>query len=218
MSDFLIWQLADSAFPTGSFAHSSGLEAAWQCGEVLTVETLRRFVHHVIHQAGHASLPLLTAAYRDPGRLAELDEVADVFLTNVVANRASRRQGRALLSTCARVWPTAALRRLEAEHSERCGHAAPVTGVVMREVQVSLLAAQRLFLYTSARGVLAAAVRLGIVGSYDAQRLQFESAPVLDAVLERCGALEESSLAQTSPIVDLLQASHDRLYSRLFQS
>ena len=28
------WQLADSAFPAGGFAHSSGLEAAWQQGEV----------------------------------------------------------------------------------------------------------------------------------------------------------------------------------------
>src|SRR5437764_980339 len=32
--DFTIWQLIDSAFPTGGFAHSSGLEAAWQHGEV----------------------------------------------------------------------------------------------------------------------------------------------------------------------------------------
>ena len=34
--DYLIWQLCDSAFPTGGFAHSSGLEAAWQQGEVGT--------------------------------------------------------------------------------------------------------------------------------------------------------------------------------------
>jgi urease accessory protein len=163
-------------------------------------------------------LPLLTAAYREPARLAELDELADAFLTNVVANRASRMQGRAFLSTCARVWPTPALSRLELEHTDGCGHAAPITGAVMREMQVGLDTAQRLILYNSARGVLAAAVRLGIIGSYDAQRLQFDSGPVLDMVVDRCGALDDTSLAQTAPIVDLLQASHDRLYSRLFQS
>jgi urease accessory protein len=32
--DWLLWQLADSAFPTGGFAHSGGLEAAWQHGEI----------------------------------------------------------------------------------------------------------------------------------------------------------------------------------------
>ena len=34
MSDWLTWQVVDSAFPTGAFAHSYGLEAAWQQGEV----------------------------------------------------------------------------------------------------------------------------------------------------------------------------------------
>ena len=215
---FLKWQLADSAFPTGSFAHSSGLEAAWQGGEVPDEAALHRFVRDVVHQAGSASLPLLTAVYRDPARLAELDQLADVFLTNAVANRASRMQGRAFLSTCARVWPSPSLCRLEAEHSERHGHAAPVTGAIMRELDVSLLTAQRLFLYNSARGVLAAGVRLGIIGSYDAQRLQFESGPIMDAVIARCGDLDDSALAQTAPLVDLWQASQDRLYSRLFQS
>ena len=34
MSDWLTWQVVDSAFPTGAFAHSFGLESAWQQGEV----------------------------------------------------------------------------------------------------------------------------------------------------------------------------------------
>lgn len=217
-SDWLIWQLADSAFPTGTFAHSWGLEAAWQHGEVLNIEGLRRFVGGVLFQTGHGTLPLLTAAHRDPARLDELDQIADIFLTNVVANRASRVQGRALLTTCARVWPLAALKAFEASANSRCGHCAPMAGATMRALDVSLAAAQRLVLYNASRGVLAAAVRLGITGSYDAQRLQFESAPVMDAVMARCGGLDESALAQTAPLVDLWQASHDRLYSRLFQS
>jgi urease accessory protein len=217
-SDWSIWQLADSAFPTGSFAHSWGLEAAWQNGEVPNAATLQRFVHDVLCQAGRGVLPLLTAAHRDPERLEELDRLADVFLTNVVANRASRVQGRALLTTCARVWPLPSLQALGHSAETRCGHCAPLTGAVMRALGIPLTVAQRLFLYNSARGVLAAAVRLGIVGSYDAQRLQHDCAAVMDDVLERCGELDESALAQTAPVLDILQASHDRLYSRLFQS
>ena len=44
MSDWLAWQVVDSAFPTGAFAHSWGLEAAWQQGEVEDVAALRRFL------------------------------------------------------------------------------------------------------------------------------------------------------------------------------
>jgi urease accessory protein len=66
--------------------------------------------------------------------------------------------------------------------------------------------------------VLTAAVRLGIAGSFEAQRMQYGSVPWLDEVARRCGALTADDLAQTAPVIDILQGGHDRLYSRLFQS
>jgi len=77
---------------------------------------------------------------------------------------------------------------------------------------------QRVVLYGTARGVLSAAVRLGIAGSFEAQRMQSECGPYLERTADRCGALSTKDLAQTAPVLDLLQAGHDRLYSRLFQS
>jgi urease accessory protein len=215
---WLLWQLVDSAFPTGGFAHSSGLEAAWQCGEVRDPDGLRQFLHDSLQQAGRSALPLVTAAHRASSRLEELDALCDAFLANAVANRASRVQGRSFVSTCARVWPDASLMALDARTRDGCGHFAPVAGAVWRALDVPLDVAQRLFLFMAARGIVAAAVRLGIVGSYEAQRLQIASAPLLDEVEARCGALDERHLAQTAPILDILQSSHDRLYSRLFQS
>jgi urease accessory protein len=61
-------------------------------------------------------------------------------------------------------------------------------------------------------------VRLGIAGSFEAQRLQYECSPWLESIADRCGALSIDDLAQTAPVLDLLQAGHDRLYSRIFQS
>jgi urease accessory protein len=37
-------------------------------------------------------------------------------------------------------------------------------------------------------------------------------------VLAACGDLSEEDVAQTSPLADLFGSTHDRLYSRLFQS
>ena len=91
-----IWQLADSAFPTGGFADSGGLEAAWQAGEVSTSDALDRFVRAALWQTGHGLLPLVSAAYVDSSRLEELDQLCHVFLTNIVTRRASCVQGRAL--------------------------------------------------------------------------------------------------------------------------
>ncbi len=123
MSDWLTWQVVDSAFPTGVFAHSWGLEAAWQQGEVASLTRCSDFVDASIQQTGHGTLPLVNAAFRQPERLEPLDTLADAFLTNPVANRASRVQGRTLLATAARVWPSAAFAALQA----RAGTTAPTS-------------------------------------------------------------------------------------------
>jgi urease accessory protein len=127
-------------------------------------------------------------------------------------------QGRAFITTCARIWPLPQIMELSDGLTGRPGHCAPLVGAALGALDVPLNLAQRLFLFGTARGTLAAAVRLGIAGTYHAQRLQYECGPVLDAVLARCGTLEDEDAAQTAPVLDLMQASHDRLYSRLFQS
>jgi urease accessory protein len=158
------------------------------------------------------------AAFRSLERLEALDEVAEAFLTNAVANRASRIQGRTLIATAGRVWPSAALATLKARADAMHAHVAPLSGATFRALALPLRTAQKVVLYGTARGVLSAAVRLGIVGSYEAQRMQHLCEPWLERVAEECAELSVSDLAQTAPVIDLLQSRHDMLYSRLFQS
>jgi urease accessory protein len=198
-------QLADSAFPTGGFAHSGGLEAASQAGEL----DLARFAHETIWQAACGALPLLKAAYEAPAQLALADARAEAFLVNHVANRASRTQGRAFLSTCQRIFPEIALTTAGLKL-----HLAPLFGAVSKELRLELADSQRVYLWTTVRGVLSAAVRLGLAGTLEAQATLATLDPALDEALEA----SPDSLAQTAPLLDLLQATHDRLYSRLFQS
>src|SRR5688572_19819228 len=216
--EWLAWQVVDSAFPTGVFAHSWGLEAAWQQGEVATVEALHRFLQAAVQQTAHGALPLLAAAYRSPERWLALDELADAFLTNSVANRASRVQGRTLVSTAARVWPSDALTGLARSADSACAHVAPISGVVYRSIGLPIETARMATLFGTARGVLSAAVRLGIVGGYHAQRMLDDAGRGMTELLERSSGLEAEDVCQTAPVLDVLQAAHDRLYSRLFQS
>jgi urease accessory protein len=239
MSDWLTWQIVDSAFPTGTFAHSWGLEAAWQQGDVDDLPALRAFLEATIRQTARGVIPLVNAAYHAPERLLHLDALADAFLINAVANSASRVQGRTLLATVGRIWPNDRIAALQArcaaghDTGRQAGggaaaaghegnalhyHVAPITGAALRIVGLPLDTVQRAVLFAAARGVTSAAVRLGIAGSYEAQRLLFECGPLLDDVASRCRVWDEEDLAQTEPIIDLLQSAHARLYSRLFQS
>jgi urease accessory protein len=219
LSDWRIWQLTDSAFPAGGFAHSSGLEAAWQQGEV-NAASLARFVRDAVAQAGSGSLPFVMAAFDEPLTLGLLDKRCDAFLRNPVANRASRVQGRAWVGTVERSFPAPEIRTMCDLVRSSCParHHAPILGASLRALGVGRQTAARLFLFGVCRGTLSAAVRLGIAGTTDAQRLLDEQAPNLDCTLAASMTLTVDQAAQTAPLADLWQASHDRLYSRLFQS
>jgi urease accessory protein len=210
--DWMLWQLADSAFPAGGFAHSGGLEAAWQHGEVRSASELAALLESSLRQLGHASLPFVGEAHGDPGQLAALDECCDAFLTNHVANRASRLQGRAFLSSAEKIFP--------GRHVVRptCGHFAPIFGATARALGLERLRAARLFLFIHLRGLVAAAIRLGIVGPMEGQALQHRLSPVAGEILAQCDGLTVTEAAQTAPLLEIWQGTQDRLYSRLFQS
>ncbi len=232
ISDFTLWQLADSAFPTGGFAHSAGLEAAWQHGEIRNRQELVSYIQAGLHQLGHAALPFVTAAYTEPDRLVEFDELCEAFTTNHVANRASRAQGKAFLAAVQRIFlveqasclsPSDSLNGMKKMEAGKMpappyNHLAPVFGACLRVLEIPADITNRLFFFNHLRGTLAAAVRLNIVGPMEAQSLQHQLAPEAERMLQECSSLTLEDIAQTSPLLDVWQGTHDRLYSRLFQS
>ncbi len=286
----LLLQLSDSAFPTGGFVHSGGLESAWQLG-LVSRHGLQEWLHDAVEHAGTAMIPLLNAAHAGE-ELLELDVLADAWLNQPPANRASRAQGAAWISTAAAVFAVEQLvpeRKPQAEHSrlterrslterrlqpaglveppklqaeacapfgqaeacapfgqaEACapldacaptavpshpllalkqdlragrilGHQIPVLGRIAALLGLSGDEARHLALFLHLRGLISTAVRLGIVGPMEAQRIQWALAPVVDAVVAATASHGRNDLAGSAPLIDLAHGHHDRLYSRLF--
>jgi urease accessory protein len=210
--EWILWQVADSAFPVGGFAHSGGLEAAWQTGEIRGREDLLGFLKDSLLQVGVSVLPFVRSAYEAPLRFAEWDALCDVWISNHVANRASRLQGRAFWTAAGRAFFG------EVHAAPEPGHLAPVMGVILGRLELSWVTASRLFLFLHLRGLISASVRLGIIGPLEAQSMQHGMAAVAEKVAETCAKRTLDQVAQTAPIQDLLQGMQDQLYSRLFQS
>ncbi len=167
-NDWLLWQLADSAFPSGGFAHSGGLEAAWQHGEIRGADDLASFLETYMCQVATSMIPFVNAGHSDPDQLEAWNLRCDAFLTNHVANRASRLQGRAFLNSATRIFGAAIN---TAKVSDPC-HFAPAFGAIARKLSIEKSTTAQLFAFQSLRGVVAAAVRLGIVGPMEAQSMQ----------------------------------------------
>ena len=218
--EWLLWQLIDSGFPTGGFAHSGGLEAAWQHGLLRDGDALPGIILAGMRSAARSMAPAAIEVHREPAAFQAVDAYYDANLTNAVANRASRAQGRALLATAASTFDRPALREGEAivRREKLACHLPVAFGLVAEALQLDAATTARALLFQTMRSAISAAVRLGIVGPLEGQRVQAEAGESLAPAVEIALQTPWQDLQQTVPLLDLLQAAQDRLYSRLFQS
>ncbi len=219
-NEWLVWQLADATFPAGGLAHSGGLEAASKWGEVHEMRRLEDFLHVQLTQTAHALIPPLRAAWESPAQAMAMDQVCQAFISNHVANRASRAQGKAFLLSAIAAFDLSACRQMRDEiYVQRMhGHFPVVFGAVAAALEIDVDQATRLFLYIALRGLISSGIRLSVVGPLEGQALRHRLCPFMDALAARCRNFDPPSMALTAPLAEIFQASQDRLYSRLFQS
>ena len=183
-----IIMLADSGLPTGSFAHSAGLEAATQLGLIQNEEDLRSFVE----AATTSSIQLLAPFLVTGLRIAQNDshdrscnnnlrdcweklnrECEAVMVTNQPACSASVDQGKSLVRVVSQ-WLSGAEESslstrandtvLKLMNSGSPPHIAPALGVVGGLLGLTEIQVCRLFSYCMARDLVSSAVRLSLIG------------------------------------------------------
>ena len=230
MLTWRLWQLVDSSFPTGAFAHSGGLEAASHAGllPAADVATLESWLAAQAASACSLTLPFVLAALplgrrRDAAAAAALSASLGAHLAGSgAAKRASAAAGSAMLRAGGAAFPELA-GAMDAAR-DAClpapPHGAVALGYLCGALGVPPAQAGRALLFAQLRDGCSAATRLGLVGPMAAAALQARAAPRCEALLRAALAADVApeDAAAASPLADALQCGHDALFARLFQS
>ena len=213
-------QLADSGFPTGGFAHSSGLESARLLGVVLNANDVEKYIGDILWQTALQVLPFVNATHQQTMSLQEADQLLDVQITGHVANRASRTQGRTWIQTVSKVFDVEAIKAWQNQVRQRelFVHFGPALGASMSALGIDLAATRAFCLFSARRSVLSAAVRLGLMGPYQAQCISANTDQLQQNIDDQTFSLTPDEACQPSPLVELWGNTHDQFPSKLFLS
>ena len=225
-------QVSDSAFPSGRYTLSYGLETLVESGH-LTVpaesSTLVALLGDSIRFGAAPSDGLaLACAHRAAGPDGSVDlelvTRVDQRLTAVKLPReardASTRTGRAVLATAtAAIGGTALHDYAELVKRGRSpGNHAVVIGLLSAHLGVPCLDAVVGELYAFSASWVAAAVRLGLVDHRTAQAVLHRSRPVIaDAALQAVDR-DVAQISSCTPLLDVMAMRHEEAELRLFAS
>lgn len=219
-------QLNDSFYPTGSYAHSFGLEGLVQEGIVQDRETLRGFLFaSVLPALRQGELPLVVHAWEALGasdwtQLGELCQLAHAMRNSQEARTASANIGRQRveLIESLRAHPVAA-EYLRRARMEGWPFATPVSVAVEgRVLGAPIEAVLTAYAYASLAGTVAAAMKLLRLGQQGAQSLLVEVLACLPAEIARARTVARAEIGWVNPWLDIAAARHETSDFRLFIS
>jgi urease accessory protein len=218
-------RFVDSFFPSGGYAFSSGLEAAVQGGAVRNAEELSRYVVESLTTGIGEREAVAVGLAHDAGvsGILEIALKADQELEAMKLGResrtASRQMGRQVIRLAANQRGRHRLiedylAAVEAEQTP--GHLAVSFGLTLAAAGWSKEDSIAAFLYQTATGFVAAAMKLMPIGQREGQRLLESWLEVIERVSHK--AAHQRVLQSWSPVQDIYAMRHGRLESRLFRS
>jgi urease accessory protein len=223
-------QLSDSAFPSGRYTLSHGLEPLAQSGRLPTpsapsqlLSVLSDSIRLAVAPSDGVALACAHCALHADGDVdLALLQGADQRLTAVKIARdqreASRRTGRALLDAALLAFGGAALRQLSelVGESRTPGNHAVVLGLIAAALGVPRSDAVAGELYAFASGWLSAAVRLGLSDHQTAQALLHAVRHVIVASALRALDGGVGEISACTPLLDVMSMRHEQADVRLF--
>ncbi len=221
----LALQIGDSAFPTGAFTASWGIEGMCAAGLVIDATSLERAVRvQIEHRWATCDRWFVSAGFEartDRVRLAELDDLCEATMIAPAARLASRRAGSGTLSAHRWInvsgddatvgWIESVQGRIS--NGELRGHLSvmwgALAGALGLDVDVAVVTSGVQF----AQSLTSAALRLGVVGHLDAQRALTHGR---ECVVKLCATTMASDPSSNVPDADIAMLVHPQREHRLF--
>lgn len=233
-------QFADTAFPTGAFSQSFGLESAVQEGRLTNVDQAQEWLALVMTRQWAPSEGLigllvgqaLSSPIINWERVEYLDMLLTASRTAQESRQAALSTGRHLLREASSVlpggWTVAYARHVfdtgeasgaEQEHRSSLGNAVVVYALLGVDCGWSVRESAFAAAFAAAAGLVSALVKLVPLGQSEGQHLLAAlREPISDALVQQEGRTEDELESGALPAMEIAQMRHAALYSRLFRS
>jgi urease accessory protein len=221
----MLLQWMDSAFPTGAFAHSGGLETYAQAEIVKNAGDLRRLIAFKLDNAAQTDLIVIHCAMSafesgDFAALRDLDTLCAASKTARETREASEKIGRRMLASVLNIHDDAGLHTLRAalDRRELIGHHAVVHGAACAALHVEPRAALLAFAYAIAANQTAASLKLMSIGQTQAQAVLASCGDLISAAVDAALTRTLDDFGGFAPALEIRAMQHETLFRRLFIS
>ncbi|HET7580093.1 MAG TPA: urease accessory UreF family protein [Bacillales bacterium] len=235
--DLALFQLVDSAFPTGAFSHSFGLETAFKENKINRPEELnewlRSFILASLVPTEGIAVYISYQAIQRASSLEELPETIQEDLQRLdrkltFSKKASESRegsvkiGKRYLKVVHTLYPESGLDQYTRWIDKQLcfGNPAIVHGWLSAYLEVPPEEAIFTHLYTSVNNMLQGALRMAAVGQTDVQLIMQKLYPLMTEESEKIvqDSPDEGDLCNYAVIQETEAMIHETLYSRLFMS
>ena len=221
-----VLQLGDTFYPTGSYAHSFGLEGLVAEGVVHDRESLKSYLlNSVLPSLRQSELPLVVQAWQafkqpDWAKTGELCRLSSALKTAREARFAAENIGRQRVELMAklRAHPLAVEYLRRAEEERWPFSPAIAAAIEARVLGAPLEAALASVFYAALAGLLAAAMKLLRLGQNGCQTLLTEMMALAPTIFSAAKIVPVDEIGWFNPWLDIAAARHETAAARLFIS